>query len=249
MPEGPVSDEVSAHMPLTTVSVKLPTFWTDSPEVWFIQAEAQFENKRITSSRTKFTHCVAALPQDVACRLLDLVRAPPADPYEALRRRLIQMYSLSDFQRYQALQSLPLMSDQRPSELMDKMLVLLPEDEKPGFFFRGLFMDRLPADIRAHLLSESINDPRGMAQRADELWTIRGRSVAVQALSDHQFEDVNALPRRDSARSVRAPRPRSASRSAANEDGRSGSSSVCWYHRRWGNEASQCRAPCSYSGN
>ena len=77
------------------------------------------------------------------------------------------MYTLSDFQRYQALQSLPLLSDQCPSELMDKMLVLLPEDEKPGFFFRGLFMDSLPADIRAHLnlLSESINDPRRMALR------------------------------------------------------------------------------------
>ena len=105
-------------------------------------------------------------------------------------------------------------------------------------------MVRLPADIRAHLLSESISDPRGMAQQADELWTI-----SVQALSDHQVENVYALPRRDSSRSVRAPRPRSACRSAVNEDGRSGSSSVCWYHRRWGNEASQCRAPCSYSGN
>ena len=82
------------------------------------------------------------------------------------------MYTLSDFQLYQALQSLPIFYDQHPSELMDKILILLPEDEKPGFFFRGLFMDRLPADIRAHLLSESINDPPGMAQRADELWTI-----------------------------------------------------------------------------
>ena len=83
------------------------------------------------------------------------------------------MYTLSDFQRYQALQSLPLLSDQgpSPSELMDKILVLLPEDEKPGFFFRGLFMDRLPADIRAHLLSESISVPRRMALRTDELWT------------------------------------------------------------------------------
>ena len=63
------------------------------------------------------------------------------------------MYTLSDFQRYQALQSLPLLSDQRHSELLDKMLVLLPEDERPGFFFWGLFMDRLPADIQAHLLS------------------------------------------------------------------------------------------------
>ena len=79
------------------------------------------------------------------------------------------MYSLSDFQCYQALQSLPLLSDQRPSELIDNMLILSPEDEKPGFFFRGLFLDRLPADIQAHLLSESISDARGMALCADEL--------------------------------------------------------------------------------
>ena len=99
------------------------------PILWFIQAEAQFENERITASHTKFTHCVAALPQDVASRLLDLVWAPPAEPYEALRRRLIQMYSLNDFRRYQALQSLPLLSDQCPTELMDKMLILLFEDK------------------------------------------------------------------------------------------------------------------------
>ena len=168
MPED--SSAVSPDpVPLMIVSVKLPTFWMDSPEIWFLQAEAQFENKRITSSRNKFTCCVASLSQDVACRLLDLVRAPTADLYEALRSRLIQMYTLSDFQRYQALQSLPLLSDQRPSELMDKMLILLPEDEKPGFFFCGLFMDRLPANVQAHILSESINDPRGMAQHADEL--------------------------------------------------------------------------------
>ena len=90
-------------------------------------------------------------------------------------------------------------------------------------------MDFLSADIRAHLLSESISDPRGMAQQAVKLWTIRGRSVSVQALSDHQVENVYALPRRDSSRSVSASRPRSASRSAVIEDGRrSGSSSVCW---------------------
>ena len=77
MPEQPDNEGMQGSVPLTAVTVKLPSFWTDSPEVWFLQAEAQFENKRITSSRKKFTHCVAALPQDVACRLLDLVRAPP----------------------------------------------------------------------------------------------------------------------------------------------------------------------------
>ena len=92
---------IQAVVPLT-VSVKLPSFRTNSPENWFIRAEAQVENKRITAPHTKFTHFVAALPQDVARRLLNLVRAPPAKPYEALRKRQIQMYSLSDFKRYQA---------------------------------------------------------------------------------------------------------------------------------------------------
>jgi hypothetical protein len=57
-------------------------------------------------------------------------------------------------------------------------------------------MDRLPADIQAHLLSESINDPRRMALYADKLWMILGRSVPVQAFSE-QFEDMYALPRRN----------------------------------------------------
>ena len=73
MPEEEGSDMFQSAVPLTTVSVKLRTFWTDSLEVWYIQAEAQFENKGKTTSRTKFTHCLAALSQDVACRLLYLV--------------------------------------------------------------------------------------------------------------------------------------------------------------------------------
>ena len=49
------------------------------------------------------------------------------------------MYSQSDFQRYQDLQSFPLLSDQHPSELMAKMLVLLPEDENQAFFQRFVY--------------------------------------------------------------------------------------------------------------
>ena len=75
-------------------------------------------------------------------------------------------------------------------------------------------MDCLPADIQAHLLCESINDPRGMAFHADKLLTISGRSLPVQALSD-QFEDVFALPCHNSSFRAGAcsSLPRSSSRS------------------------------------
>ena len=70
------------------------------------------------------------------------------------------------------------------------MLVLLPEDEKPGFFFLGLFIDSLPADIRSHLLTKLIADPRRMVARADKIWTVRGRVNNVHALLSQDLRHV-----------------------------------------------------------
>jgi len=85
---------IQAAVPLSKVSVKLPSFWTNSLEVWFLQAEAQFEVKRITASRTIDTHCVVALPQDVACRLLNLVFAPHGQNVDPPREARILLQRL-----------------------------------------------------------------------------------------------------------------------------------------------------------
>ena len=88
----------------TNVALKLPAFWPENAEVWFAQAEAQFAIKSISVSKTKFYYAVASLPQEVATQILDLILAPPAgDPYEVLRERLITLYSLNDYQRFEDL--------------------------------------------------------------------------------------------------------------------------------------------------
>ena len=76
---------------------------------------------------------------------------------------------MSDWQRFEALVNLPLVVDQKPSILMNKMLALYPADSKPDFMFRGNFLRRLPAEIRSHLIHESILDPRALALKADAL--------------------------------------------------------------------------------
>ena len=102
--------------------MKLPAFWPDAAEVWFAQADAQFGIKAMTVLKTKFYHAVAVLPQKVAAQILDLIRAPPArTPYEVLKDRLITLYSLNDYQRYEALVSLPLSGDQKPSHFMNRI--------------------------------------------------------------------------------------------------------------------------------
>ena len=61
------------------VAIKLPTFWAQQPEVWFLQAEAQFHICKITDDITKYYHVVAALDQETSGRVLDTLSAPPAD--------------------------------------------------------------------------------------------------------------------------------------------------------------------------
>ena len=58
------------------VSLKLPTFWTNQPEVWFVQAEAQFNFGGITASDMKYFYILAALNQETVTRLLDLINRP-----------------------------------------------------------------------------------------------------------------------------------------------------------------------------
>ena len=58
------------------VSIKLPTFWVSQPEVWFVQAEAQFHLRKITSDETMYYYVLAALDQATAARFMDLISQP-----------------------------------------------------------------------------------------------------------------------------------------------------------------------------
>ena len=111
---------------LNTVSVKIPAFWPESAEAWFIQVEAQFALKGVTASSTKFYYCVSSFNQETANQVLDLIKSPPATgPYEALKNQLLKLFALDDFQRLE-ISNLPLSEDMKPSKLMSNMLALLP---------------------------------------------------------------------------------------------------------------------------
>ena len=108
---------------LNTVSVKVSAFWPDSAEAWFVQVEAQFALKGVTSSTTKFYYWVSSFNQETANQVLDLIKSPPfSEPYEALKNWLLKLFALNDYQRYEAISNLPLSGDMKPSKLMSNML-------------------------------------------------------------------------------------------------------------------------------
>ena len=210
--------------------MKLPTFWTVQPEVWFVQAEAQFRLRRIETDETRYYYVVAALDQDTATRVLDLVNNPPvSDKYEALKIRLLDTFGLSRRQRASRLLHFRPLGDSKPSALMDEMLALVA-DHTPCLLFEQLFLERLPEDIRIQLVDTKFDDLRHLARRADALWSSR----------DMELSFVNATSQQRS-------KPRPANYKPARIDNARSRGGLCYYHFTFGEDARQCRQPCSWS--
>lgn len=216
------------------VALKLPTFWTSQPEVWFVQAEAQFQLRGIAADSTKYYHVLAVLDQETATRLLDLVSRPPSEnKYEQLKARLLETFGLSRRERASRLLHFRQLGDSKPSALMDEMLALLG-NHSPCLLFEQLFLERLPEDIRIQLVDAKIEDYRELAKRADALWSSRDAQQVFAA---------NAVHRRPPGTRNRKKKP------PANPLEEPLSSELCYYHRTFGEAARQCRQPCGWPGN
>ena len=84
---------------LNVFTMKLPVFWPESCETWFMHAESQFHLKNITVSQTKFHHVNAALPQKEIDNVVDIVKnlpaanlygtLPPSLPFHNPRKSLV----------------------------------------------------------------------------------------------------------------------------------------------------------------
>ena len=226
------------------VSVKLPDFWTEDPDLWFLHAEAAFRNAQITQSITKFDHIVQKLPQKIMVSVRGLIMGSAASsetPYEDLKAKLVSSYTLSRCQKVSKLIHHPGLGDRRPTALMDAMLALLPEDEKPGCLFQGLFLERLPVEMRDHLVSRDFKNPSDMALYADSLWDARKAIPTDHLLA--AASTSSSSPSRGRAQDRRSPSPNRRSQTPGP------SNSWCYFHKSFGPAANNCRPPCSFQGN
>ena len=220
--------------------VKLPEFWPLQAALWFARADAEFVAKSVTVEQTKYAHVVAALPVEVAARISDEILSPDAEhPYRQIRQRLLDTYTLDEFQRFCGLIDMPARPADRPSALLDAMFAFLPEGvsrEEPGWMFKNLFLRRLPSELRTLLMPHKAETVRQLAARGDELWS--GMRAATP-ISTHAI-DVDDLP---------PPPPPPPSQPPVQlccsvRDGQP--ATVCYYHNMYGVKATRCSKPCSW---
>jgi len=264
----PPAPQPQAQQQAEPHKVKLTAFWTHNPQIWFSHAEALFGTYRVMEERAKFNLVLPTLSEETLIRVAAIVTAPHllAAPYTALRARLLEVYMPDVWDLTTRLLHYRELGDMLPSQLMDEMLAILPEGEVPGLLFKTIFLNRLPADVRAHVQRAARLQPcRELAAAADEIWRARNqpKPAKVAALppvqADDLVETVAAMAlgngKTGGNNSSRGPRRGGSGRGRGRGSGGRQSGQkvayLCFRHAKFGDAAWECEDPgrCSSATN
>lgn len=175
--------------------VKLGNFLQSRPATWFNLAEAACRRNNVAVSRDKYDIILSSLPDEVVKKLGALADGPDghADPYEALKARVLQLYAPSIWEDLNTILTYAEI-DMRPSAIMTDMLALLPSQEQPGLLFKAVWLGRLSPDVRAHvqLQAEDLSCVQ-LGELADKAWLARitkPSSVVAAIPADNGPEEV-----------------------------------------------------------
>ena len=252
MPENdvPVPDAsaVAAAAPVLT----LPPFTSTDAAPWFHRVEALFRLRTITSASRKADYVIGALPPEVFSQISDWLTRQGTDAilYDDLKQQIIQRCSPTPEERSKRLMDLlrlPL-GDQRPSTAFREMkalsTMLQPDGSTTSLdLLRVLWLLRLPQDIRAMITGFASRSEDDLLSQADSLLGASTLAATSSAAAVTVPDDTDDDPY---AMAAQQRRPRGGSQHPPAEGSRR---SPCYFHKRFGRDARNCRPPCSWSKN
>eukprot|EP00795_Rhopilema_esculentum_P004341 gene4341-biopygen12070 len=129
---SPSTSTASATSPtVQDFALKLPPYGPNDPIVWFVQVEAQFLTRNITSQSTKFADVIFLLQPDIAQEIRGIL--------DVLKSGLIKRASASEQKRFDQLLIWEELEDRKPSQLLCKVRQLLGDNLK-NFILKRLFL-------------------------------------------------------------------------------------------------------------
>nr|XP_029715297.1 uncharacterized protein LOC115258926 [Aedes albopictus] len=224
------------------------------------QLEAQFALTGITREETRYYHVLAAIDSEILACCSDIIRdPPPAGQYTAIKDRITKEYSTSEQNRMQQLLRGCELGDRKPSQLLREMRDLARDVITDDKVIKSLWMQQLPETTQAVLkVTEDTLQLPQLAEQADKLADVtrsRIASSAVAAPHDKMVFDLAELRAEIAELSseiaaFRQARGRSRNRSFSRQQGTRSASRdqhpYCYYHRRFGSAAKNCREPCQF---
>ncbi|CAH8659907.1 unnamed protein product [Dicrocoelium dendriticum] len=244
------------------ISFNLPAFGASNPRVWFTQIEAYFRFRRITTQETMFSYVATQLPTDIATEVIDVLDPMPTEfPYDTLKAAVLKRTTASDESRLKQLLSGVELGDRSPSQLLRHMRTLVGSYKVDDSVLRQLWTKCLPPNTVLVLSVQgdetSLDKLAELADKVHECFfkhpinqvsqpTNAFESTSVMDRLQNQIEQLTAqvsvitkrLNRRRSVSPGRNTRALPSNRDQLNR--------FCYFHKRFGDAARNCRPWCSH---
>ena len=273
---GNSDDERGRNRPeVGAYAVKLTPFWTDLPDVWFLQAESHFRTARITVERTMYEYVLQSLPMEVVKgvyqTVIDCSEPNAENPYSTLKSALTEKYTMNESQRLEKLLEGAEMADLKPSEYFNSLKLLAGRSKAVNEqLLSSIWLRKLPALVQVVVQSRgemSLETKLASADSAYEIYQRQNsscfelsRNPVSQESRDSDYDKrlknlekmIESIDRKFSNFKFSNERPRSRSRNRSKGRGSSkevSGDALCFYHMRFGEKAHKCKQPCSYSKN
>lgn len=171
--DNKTKSKVEANQRLTKpLEPKLSQFTKKYPEIWFAQAELQFEHYGCKSDTAKYIHVCKAIPESMYKDIGDILVNPPADDrYQTLKTALINRCSPSDEKRFEYLISKVDLGDNRPSEAYRTMKTMVGENLVSNQLLYQTWRLKLPEAMQIPLIAmEGIKTIDEIIELADRMF-------------------------------------------------------------------------------
>ncbi|XP_054706830.1 uncharacterized protein LOC129216638 [Uloborus diversus] len=251
---------VISAMEANKVSVKIPPFWVEKPEMWFFTVEAQNKISGISSEETRFNYLVAQLEPKFIENIWDIIKDDTANKYTAAKERLLSTFKESETKRIQQLVNGLELGDMKPSQLLRRMRSLGDAEDISDKVLRTLWLEKMPDRIKNILIvsEESTEKLAAMADRIAEM-TPSCELAKIEAPTpppyetllakisslEYQIASLSLLARHRSPHRSQNNGRRSRSRSKRRFDP---NGKFCFYHYRFGKQCrpEKCKPPCNW---
>ncbi|GFT68390.1 hypothetical protein TNCV_659811 [Trichonephila clavipes] len=175
---------------MSAVSIKIPPFWTDRPEIWFYQVEAQFQISRISLEETKFHYLVSQLEPKYVENIWDIVNSKSDTKYTDSKNRLLSLFKESENLRIKRLLTGIELRDMKPSQLLQKLKTVATSDISDNLI-KTLWLEKLPESIK-NILVVSDENLSKLAVMADKISDMTPRTEIFATGKSLDCEDYKA---------------------------------------------------------
>lgn len=240
------------------ITIRIPPFWPEEPELWFAQLEGQFSLYGIIEDEAKYAYTLSRIEAKQAREIKDVITHPPTqNKYETIKKALIRRLTDSQEQRIRQLLEREELGDRKPSQFL-RHLSTLASSTVPSDLLRTLWLGRLPQHMQTILATRTHDKLAEVAEQADRIHEINSNKTLVLATTaqtvqtagrstwEEQMEtlskQVATLTTQMTKMTKQLGRERSRRRERSHSRNRPRSKTpkqegVCFYHRRFGQEA------------